>query len=298
MRLDIYLRQKYLEFSRSQIIKHIKNGSVLVNGNTVKPSYLIKPNDKVVFNAPSQKQAIKLRSDSSIKPDIIYEDKDILVINKPSGLSVHPSLNNPDEITLVNGLISYLPSIKRVGEDILRPGIVHRLDKETSGILLVAKNNKSFYELKQQFQNHDIKKTYLALVYGQVKQGKGEIDLAIGRSVNNPLKQAVSRPKSRIKKLRPAITEYKVIKKYDKFTLLEVNPKTGRTHQIRVHLSSIGHPIVGDTKYGFKKQKMPINLKRHFLHAYVLEFSLNGKKFKFETDLPKDLQRFLEQMRK
>lgn len=296
MRLDIYLKQKHPELSRSQIIKDIKNGLVLVNGQKVKPSYNIHLGDKISYEPKPKKNLMNL-SPSDIPLQIIYEDQNILVINKPAGLSVHPSPERPREITLINALINYYPAIKKVGEDRWRPGLVHRLDKDTSGVLVVAKNNPTFYELKYQFQNHLVKKTYLALVYGEVKESKGEIDLAIGRSKKYPLKQTIFKKRTEERKAKPAITGYKVVKRYRGFTLLEVYPQTGRTHQIRVHLAAIGHPVVGDTKYGPKKPKIKISLKRQFLHAFSITFSLANKNYTFEADLSDDLKEILKSLK-
>lgn len=297
MRLDLYLANKYPLFSRSQITKFIKNKLVLVNGKIAKPSSKLKDADKIDFNPPKINKEIKIRPDSELRLEVIFEDKNLLIINKPAGISVHPSVSNSQEKTLINALIARYPEIVKVGEDKLRPGIVHRLDKDTSGVLIIAKNNTTFKKLKNKFANHEIQKTYLALASGEIKDAEGEIDLAIGRSVTNPLKQAVANnAKVRVKKTRPASTKYKVIKRYREYTLLEVYPLTGRTHQIRVHMKAIGHPVAGDLKYGFKKQKMPLGLKRQFLHARIINFNLDNKSFKFEAELPQDLKNFLKHL--
>ncbi len=223
---------------------------------------------------------------------IIYEDDDILAINKSAGLLVHGASPN-----LVDWLIKKYPEIKNVGEDQSRPGIVHRLDKDTSGVLLIAKNQKAFNFLKEQFKNRKIKKKYIALVEGLLKNNKGIIDLAIGKSKKDFRKKAGQGKMAG--KTREAITEYKVIKKFRNSTLVEVFPKTGRTHQIRVHLKSIGHPVVCDKLYGFKKAECPPGLKRHFLHASSLEFNLpSGARIKLEADIPDDLQASLTKLEK
>ncbi len=215
---------------------------------------------------------------------IIYEDDDVLAVNKPAGLVVH----GPDN-SLVGWLLNKYPEIKNVGEDSTRPGIVHRLDKDTSGVLLVAKNQKTFEYLKEQFQNRKIKKKYIVLVYGKLKVESGIIDLPIGRS-RTPLKRLASE-KAR-GKLREAITEYKVIKKFPDYTLVEAFPQTGRTHQIRVHFKAVGHSVAGDKLYGSKGE-----LSRQFLHANSLEFKLlGGSVIKLEADLPKDLKNFLDML--
>ncbi len=216
-------------------------------------------------------------------PTIIYEDENILAINKPAGLLVHATENSKSP-TLADWIQKERPEIEGVGEDSLRPGIVHRLDKETSGVLLVAKNQKSFEFLKKQFQNREIKKTYLALVSvrgGSALGGKGKI--------NTPIK--------RFTKIRDAETEYTIIKRYKDYTLLGVSPKTGRTHQIRIHLKSIGHPVVCDKLYT-KKPDCPFGLKRHFLHASSIELTLpDGKRMRIDADMPEDLSLVLKSLR-
>lgn len=221
---------------------------------------------------------------------IIYEDDDILAVNKPAGIVVHG-----DSPNLVEWLVKNYPQIKKIGDDSERPGIVHRLDKDTSGVLLVAKNQKAFEYLKEQFQNKEIKKSYIALVDGIVKKDKGIIDLAIGKSKKDFRKKLAGG--KMIGKTREATTEYKVIKRFLEHTLVEAYPKTGRTHQIRVHLKALGHPIVCDKLYGFKKAKCPFGLNRQFLHAGSLEFNLpSGGRIKLEAILPSDLQNALNML--
>ena len=229
---------------------------------------------------------------------IIYEDNDILVLNKAPGILVH------GENSIVDWLVKKYPNIKSVGEDPTRPGIVHRLDKDTSGILLIAKNQKTFEYLKEQFQQRKIKKKYIALVYGKLKTESGLIDLAIGKSKKDFRKKTTQKA---IGKIREAVTEYKVLKRFNNFTLVEAYPKTGRTHQIRVHLKAIGHPVVCDKLYGRKKEVCPLDLSRHFLHASSLEFNLpasltqggpSGARIKLEADLPRDLQATLTELEK
>jgi 23S rRNA pseudouridine1911/1915/1917 synthase len=221
--------------------------------------------------------------------NIIYQDDDIIIIDKPANLIVHP--DNPNQKnTLIDQLIKYCPSIKNIGDEPLRPGIVHRLDKDTSGLIVVAKNNQAFEHLKKQFQERKVIKKYLALVHGQVKNNKGTITKAISPSRKSHLKRSALLNKN----AKSAWTEYRVIKKFNNYTLLEVYPKTGRTHQIRVHLASIGHPIAGDKQYKFKRQTAPEGLSRQFLHAAYLKFKLpSGKIMKFQSELPKDLKKVL-----
>ncbi len=259
---------------------------------------------------------IKLEPDFSIPLNIVYEDKDIIVLNKQAGISVHPSINEPNK-TLVNALIAKYPEIKNVGDPPvggqviqLRPGIVHRLDKDTSGLLVVAKNQKTFEFLKKQWQDGQVIKKYLALVWGHPKE-KGEIVSELARSLKDFRKRMVVRPEKNKEEINPhtqelsvgvkgkmAITEYKVVKKFRDFSLIEVYPKTGRMHQIRVHMASLGHPIAGDKVYG-KKKEAPEGLTRQFLHAHYLNLSLpNGKKLAFETDLPDALTNVLTKLEK
>jgi len=228
-----------------------------------------------------------------LKLNIIYEDKDILVIGKPAGLVVHPNKPNQNN-TLVNGLLAYYPPINEVGEDPLRPGIVHRLDKDTSGLLIVAKTNQTFKYLKEQFKQRKIKKKYLALVVGRIKDEKGIITKSISQSKKAHNKRSALWDE----KAKKAITNYKVIKRFKDYTFLEVVPKTGRTHQIRIHLASIGYPLAGDKQYKFKRQPCPKGLGRHFLHAYYLKFQLpNGKMMALKSELASDLKKVLQDLK-
>ncbi len=246
-------------------------------------------------------------------PEIIFEDNDYLVINKPAGLNVHGG-NNIEEETLADLLIKRYPEIINVGDDSARPGIVHRLDKDVSGLMVVAKNNKSFNNLKEQFQKRDINKQYLALAYGQIVNDEGDINFPIKRSREgfkmaamplNAVDLLTRRsPKSRDKgniegvfKAKEASTNFKVIKRFINYTLLEIKIKTGRTHQIRVHLAAYGHPLVGDSLYCTKKTKAKnekISLGRVFLMASSLSFSdLNKEKREFSLKLAPELEAFL-----
>ncbi|MBU2068513.1 RluA family pseudouridine synthase [Patescibacteria group bacterium] len=216
---------------------------------------------------------------------IIFEDDNIIVIEKPANLTVHPT-NSKQDNTLVNQLLAYYPKIKDIGDNPLRPGLVHRLDKDTSGLMVIAKNKKSFENLKKQFAERKVTKKYLALVHGRVKDDKGIITKSISFSKKNYKKRTALLDENS----KPAVTEYKVIKRFKKYTLLKVYPKTGRTHQIRIHLHSIGYPIVGDQQYKFKRVKTPEGLERQFLHAAALKFkSVDGKIMEFKSELPQDL---------
>lgn len=223
--------------------------------------------------------------------DILYEDDDLLVLNKPPGISVHPSLKEPHG-TLVDAILAHDSAIAGVGEDLKRPGIVHRLDKDTSGVLVVAKNQATFEELKNLFQTRRVEKRYLAIVDGRVKEPRGVIDALIGRS---GLKRVVVRDGIHAIKARDAETVYIVRRRFADATLLELRPKTGRMHQLRVHLQAIHHPVLGDKLYGGKR--IAIRAPRQMLHALSLTFSrADGRRFTFEADPPDDFRAALEQL--
>lgn len=223
---------------------------------------------------------------------IVFENSDFLAINKPAGLLVH-QIPNGSGLTLVDWLKEKYPFIEGVGEDKSRPGIVHRLDRETSGIMVIAKNNETFFYLKELFQEKKINKGYLALVSGILKNKSGTIDAPIGRIASSAKRSTLAK---KMKDLKEARTDYEVLKNFPSeagsgFALLEVYPRTGRTNQIRVHLASIHHPIAGDTIYGSKKMELPVGLKRMFLHAYFLELPLKeGNVMRLEADLSDDLK--------
>lgn len=232
--------------------------------------------------------------------DIIYEEEDFLVLNKPSGIVVHPDDNYKKEDTLVGELLELRPQIQGVGENEDRPGIVHRLDKDTSGALVVAKTNETFQKLKRLFKKREIKKTYLALVHGDLQPEEGEIDYPIYLSPDHfPKREALQDNTQKEKidtRLREAFTRYETKEVFENFTLLKVYPRTGRTHQIRVHLQALGHPVVGDELYQFKNQKNPEGLKRIFLHAQEISFKLKGSLYSFKADLPEELAEFLREL--
>lgn len=229
------------------------------------------------------------------EPKILYEDKDILVLDKPAGLATHPAATNPDERTVVGFLLARWPEVKGVGEDPSRPGIVHRLDKETSGVLLIAKTQEAFAFLKRKFMERGVEKTYRALVLGKMPHHKGEVARPIGRGKKFG-KFTTKRPRG---KVREARTRWNVLGEYrnngELFSLLEVRPETGRTHQIRVHLASIGHPVAGDPLYGGEgTRKYRERLRRMFLHAQSLKLTLpSGEILLAEADLPQELEAFL-----
>jgi len=226
----------------------------------------------------------------SITLKIIYENDDFLVLEKPADLTVHP-VKPEQKNTLADLIVARYPEIKGVGEDPLRPGIVHRLDKDTSGLMVVAKNNQSFNYLKKQFQDRKVEKEYLALVVGKIKDKKGTITKSISQSKKDHKKRSALLGE----KSKPAWTEYEVLEYYKQYTLVKAMPKTGRTHQIRIHLASIGYPIAGDEQYKFKRQPCPKNLSRQFLHSHYLKFqTTDGKMIAFKSELPQDLKEVLE----
>jgi 23S rRNA pseudouridine1911/1915/1917 synthase len=244
---------------------------------------------------PCSREGLGVRlSPKAPMPKIIYQDENIIATDKPVGLSVHRGVETKEK-TLVDFLLEKFPEIKNVGDDPeIRPGIVHRLDKETSGIIVIARNQKYFEYLKSLFKERKIEKKYLALVFGKLKNKEGKIEGEMGRSRRDFRKQALVRGKINVRKERYSLTYYKVLKESGDYSLLEVSPKTGRTHQIRVHLHSIGHPIVGDKKYIFKEHKN-IETPRMFLHAESISFAgPEGQEYFFKSDLPKEFETYLK----
>ena len=287
-RIDAYMAEKYEDISRVAIQRLIETGKILVNGKKVKASYKVQVNDKITME---EEKAVEVELKAQDIPvEIIYEDRDIIVVNKPKGMVVHPANGNPDG-TLVNAIMAICKdSLSGIGGEI-RPGIVHRLDKDTSGILIVAKNDKAHINLSEQIKEHKVKKTYIALVKGIVKENNATINMPIGRSKKDRKKMAVT------KKGKEAITHFKVLKRYDKYTLLEINIETGRTHQIRVHLSQIGYPIVGDEVYS--KGKNEWNIKGQCLHAKSLDFKhpITNEDMHLEAKIPQYFEKILEELK-
>jgi len=311
-RLDQYLAEQIAEASRSRVQQLIEKGEVLVNGVAAKPSLRLKGGESVTVTGAPQARPLRAMAEE-IALDIVYEDDDLAIVNKPAGMMVHAGAGATDDArnrgTLVNALLHHFKALSGVGGE-LRPGIVHRLDRSTSGLIVVAKNDESHRRLAKQFSGREVHKTYLALVHGWPKQDRGTIQSAISRHT-----QRRTRMTTRGSGGREAVTHYTVQRKidspYGKFALIEVKIETGRTHQIRVHMSSLGHPVVGDALYGapaeLRSQSnkrrlagMPATLRldRNFLHSATLELAHPRTKelMKFSRPLPKELEKFLHSL--
>ena len=282
------------ELTRSQLQSMNRRGDVLVDGRSEKAGYRIRGGEEIEVKPP-------VPAPLSVEPeaiplDVCYEDQDIAVVEKPAGLVVHPGAGNRRS-TLVNALLARFSDLSNAGGR-ERPGIVHRLDKWTSGLIIVAKNNQSHHSLSKSFEKREVRKTYLALVHGSPRAVAGEIDLNIGRDRRARTRMSVRREGG-----RGALSEYRILEKLKEFALLEVRIRTGRTHQIRVHLTAIGHPVVGDNVYGEKANRVFTrkhgDLGRYFLHASAIQFPhpATGTTMEFSSALPAELARFLEAIR-
>jgi 23S rRNA pseudouridine1911/1915/1917 synthase len=283
-RLDKFVTEKLPELSRTYAQKLITDGCITVNNQVVKASQRLNTGDRLTISIPPPVPSTL--TPENIPLSVLYEDEDLLVIDKPAGLTVHPAPGTPNH-TLVNAVLARLPELPDTG-DRLRPGIVHRLDKDTSGLVLVAKNRLALSKLTDQFKTRSVLKVYLVLVRGHLSPESGFIDAPIGRDPSNRKRMAL------VDSGRAARTKYRVIKYTGNCTLLEVMPETGRTHQIRVHLSAIGYPVVGDKTYGVKSAF----LSRQFVHAHRLGFRLpsSDEYVEFESELPSDLGQALEKL--
>ena len=287
VRLDVYITDKYKDLSRTMVQKLIEEGSIKVNGNIKKLSYKVQLNDEISICIPKAKE-------TDLKPqeipiEVVYEDDDIIVVNKPKGMVVHPANGNPDG-TLVNAIMNICKdSLSGIGGEI-RPGIVHRLDKDTSGLLIVAKNDKAHINLSEQIKNREITKKYIALVRGVIKENEATIDMPIARSDKDRKKMAVK------KTGKKAVTHFKVIKRYKDYTLLDIKIDTGRTHQIRVHMAEIGYPVVGDIVYS--NGKNPFGVVGQMLHAKSLDFvhPITGEKLHLEAPIPEYFENILSEL--
>lgn len=289
VRVDKYIAEAVPDLSRAAVQRLMDEGRILVNGAAVKPSRRLELGDTIsVLIPPPQMTEIVAET---IPLDVVYEDSDIIVVNKPAGMVVHPAFGHVGG-TLVNAVLAHCPDLSGVGGE-LRPGIVHRLDKDTSGLIVVAKGDTALRNLQAQFKGREVRKVYLALAEGHVTPATGLIDAPIGRDPKARKKMAVV-----AKGGREAQTEYQVRENYEAHTLVEAHPLTGRTHQIRIHMAFIGHPIAGDPIYGFRKQRA--RSPRLFLHAARLGFRLpgSGEWREFQAPLPDDLVRVLETLRR
>jgi 23S rRNA pseudouridine1911/1915/1917 synthase len=290
-RLDKALAEALPEVSRAQVQRLIAEGRVTVDGTPSKASVRLHGGEQITVDFPPVRPVELVAEDLPL--DIRYEDREILVINKPAGMVVHPSPGH-ESGTLVNGVLAHCPELEGVGGE-RRPGIVHRLDKDTSGLIVVAKNDQALRFLQEQFKRRQVKKRYLALVHGRFQQGEALIDAAIGRDPRERKRMAVIAPGSSATS-RAAQTVVRTLQQYREATLLECWPKTGRTHQIRVHLAFAGHPIIGDEIYGRRKQ--PFALARHVLHAAGLHFRRpsDNKELILEAELPEELEAILRRL--
>ncbi|MEA1959942.1 MAG: RluA family pseudouridine synthase [Bacillota bacterium] len=285
-RLDAFIAENMERLSRSMVQTLIKEKHIQVNEQAAKASYRLKEGDSVMVVVPDP---VKL----SIEPEeiplnILYQDEDIVVVDKPKGLVVHPAQGNWSG-TMVNALLYHIKDLSGIN-GVLRPGIVHRLDKDTSGVMVVAKNDKAHKNLAEQIKNHDVKKEYMALVHGVIKENLGTIDAPIGRSPLDRKKMAV------VANGREAITDYEVVNRFQNYTFVRVRLHTGRTHQIRVHFAYLKHSVVGDPLYGTSKKHF--GLESQALHAYKLGFHhpRSGEYVEFESELPKYLQKILDEL--
>lgn len=286
-RIDKFLSINIEGKSRSFFQGLIEEENVLVNGKVIKSNYKLKEGDAVLVDIP---EPIELTVEAENIPlEIVYEDEDVVVVNKPQGMVVHPAVGNYTG-TLVNALLFHCRDLSGIN-GVIRPGIVHRIDKDTSGLLVVAKNDFAHNNLAQQFKDHSINREYYALLEGRLNKDSGTIDAPLARHQTDRLKIAV------VQGGRTAVTHYEVIERYKMNTLVKCKLETGRTHQIRVHMAFIGHPLVGDPVYGFKKQRF--NLEGQMLHAKTLGFihPTKGKYVEFSSELPNHFTRILEKLR-
>jgi 23S rRNA pseudouridine1911/1915/1917 synthase len=285
-RLDKFLSVENEDWSRSQIQQWIKEGCIQVNGQTVKPNYKLHENDQVLLKIPPPKE-LHIEAEH-MDLEIVYEDQDIVVINKQRGLVVHPAPGHYSG-TLVNGLLAHCHDLSGIN-GVLRPGIVHRIDKDTSGLIMVAKNDKAHLSLASQLKEHSVTRRYVAIVHGVIQHDKGTIDAPIGRDPKQRQDMTV------VGTGKKAVTHFRVLERYDRFTLVELILETGRTHQIRVHMKYINHPLAGDPKYGPAKT---LDISGQALHAQILGFEHPStcEKLEFEAAIPEDMEQEIKVLR-
>ncbi|EMF0079893.1 RluA family pseudouridine synthase [Enterococcus hirae] len=286
-RIDKVLTGLFYDYSRSQIQLWLKDGAVSVNGQVVKANYKVKKNDEIVIAVP-EPETLSIEAED-IPLEIVYEDEAVAVVNKPQGMVVHPSAGHPNG-TMVNALMYHVKDLSSIN-GVIRPGIVHRIDKDTSGLLMVAKNDLAHESLAKQLKDKTSLRKYVALVHGVIPHEKGTINAPIGRSKVNRKMQAVREDG------KPAVTHFNVLERFNDFTLVELTLETGRTHQIRVHMKYIGYPLAGDPVYGPSKT---LKGNGQFLHAKLLGFThpITGQKMVFEAPLPTIFEKTLEKLRK
>lgn len=287
-RIDSFLNNNLEDVSRNRIQKLIEEKQVLVNNKSINKNYKLKENDKIIINIEEPKEIDILPE--NIPLNIVYEDEDVILVNKPQDMVVHPA-NGHYSHTLVNALMYHCKDNLSGINGVMRPGIVHRIDKDTSGILIVAKNDKAHQKLANQLEQHSMTRVYYAIVYNNLKNDKGIIDAPIGRHPIDRKKMAVTDKNS-----KRAVTHYEVLQRFNKYTFIKLKLETGRTHQIRVHMSYIGNPLLGDIVYG--KEKQPFKLFGQVLHAKVLGFvhPTTNKYMEFETELPQYFKDILKKL--
>lgn len=289
LRIDRYLSEKTEGLTRSYLQKLLKAGDVLVNGKTVKANYKVCANDTISLNVPEA-------TEPEIEPeamdlDILYEDQDVIIINKPKGMVVHPAAGHYSK-TLVNGLMAHCRNDLSGINGVMRPGIVHRIDMDTTGLLIVCKNDRAHHSIAGQLKEHTITRRYRAIVHGVIKEDEGTVNAPVGRHPADRKKMSINE-----KNGREAVTHYRVLERFKQFTYIECRLETGRTHQIRVHMASLHHPLLGDTVYG--PAKCPYRLQGQTLHAGVLGFlhPTTGEYMEFEAPLPEYFKELLDKFR-
>lgn len=291
-RLDLFVSSQS-DLTRSQVQKLIRKGFVTVNLRTEKASYKVKGDDMIEFSQPDDQEEILIPEDMPL--DIIWQDEHIIVVNKPPHMVTHPAAGNRTG-TLMNALASRCEKLASIGAP-LRPGVVHRLDKDTSGVIVIAKDDESYYSLIRQFKQREVEKHYVALLYGNLKKDHGDIKVAIGRSVSDRKKMS-----TRTRRGKEAVTQFEVMKRSPSVTLVKIKILTGRTHQIRVHFSSIGHPVLGDRTYGgktlIKVGQKTAPFSRQMLHAYSIKLKhpVSGEVLEFTAPMPEDMEKAIEEL--